>query len=495
MNGMGGGAIAPLDALAVAPRAPSCPGGTSESAGGGWRRFETVNATASGIELRFSTGDAVVDRVLRGFVAACEAASPGRIRCFLLAGGYAEGTATPLSDVDAGPIFRSDTPPVPDEPRRASALFRACSQPCGVHLDAGYGGEDGCYEYHDTGDIWLARSAVERRVYVKLAQRVLYGEDIRPRIPLPSIQWWARACFFSPPHHYVAPHFMALTRDLAPGDGAAARPLVYPLDYPDPEDPFRGYARTPLTGRDGTVHPTTRGIVRTVLSGAMALLAWKARRYDTHKGQLAAAYCEHVGGPWSDFVEAVDRTCRVELGYLVPEHRAARERLRALCREMPGFENHVLERHRAFVLEQIDQAARGAAGEPWLPAELAGWLLETSPDDVRALGASGRRPSAWLDGRRRFALRPCLERWAAAMLGRVLHPDDSATAAALDALAAADTADTEVVRRAVRAPRTALAARDGDRRHARGTVLSRRALAPTEDPPGEQRHTSVPLTC
>src|SRR5690348_16536848 len=80
----------------------------------------------SEIELQYSTGDVAIDRVLCGFIGACEAAFPGRIRCFVVAGGYAEGTATPLSDIDAGPIFRSDTPPVPDEPRRANALFRAC---------------------------------------------------------------------------------------------------------------------------------------------------------------------------------------------------------------------------------------------------------------------------------------------------------------------------------------------------------------------------------
>ena len=158
-----------------------------------------------------------------------------------------------------------------------------------IHLDATISADDSPYAYRDTGDVWVSRGAVEARVCLKLAHRIVWGEDFRNPIPLPSIEWWARACFFSPPHHYGAPYFMAVTRGLAHGDGRDARPLVYPLDYPDPTDPFYGYARYPLTARDGTVHRTTRGLVRTVLSGAMALLAWKARRYVTHKGERAVA--------------------------------------------------------------------------------------------------------------------------------------------------------------------------------------------------------------
>ncbi|MGH2355002.1 MAG: hypothetical protein ACRDJN_25620, partial [Chloroflexota bacterium] len=235
-------------------------------------------------------------------------------------------------------------------------------------------------------------------------------------------------------------------------------------DYPDPADPFYGYARSLLTDRDGTIHHTTRGLVRTVLSGAMALLAWKAQRYVTHKGARAAAYREHIGGPWADFIAAVDQACRIEWGYLVPGDPAGRARLRALCREMPAFENELLEQHRSFLLEELGRAAvtadgkRGTdgiderGGEAWLPAELAGWLLELSPDDVQALGTAGQLVSTMVDGRRLFAFRPSLERWAAAMFGRVLYPADSATSDALDALAGSDSA---VVRHAARAARTA----------------------------------------
>ena len=88
-------------------------------------------ADATAVELRLSTGDAVVDRVLRGYVAAFVAAFPGRLRCFVVAGSYAEGTATPLSDLAGGPVFRGPTSL--DERQRADALIRDCSDLARIH--------------------------------------------------------------------------------------------------------------------------------------------------------------------------------------------------------------------------------------------------------------------------------------------------------------------------------------------------------------------------
>jgi len=95
------------------------------------------------VRLHYSTHDETIDRVLRGYVAAFQAAFPGRLRCFIMAGGYAEGTATPLSDIDGGPVFRA--PLSQDEWERANALVRACSDLARIHFDAGASPEDRLY--------------------------------------------------------------------------------------------------------------------------------------------------------------------------------------------------------------------------------------------------------------------------------------------------------------------------------------------------------------
>ncbi len=229
-----------------------------------------------------------------------------------------------------------------------------------------------------------------------------------------------------------ATYFIAATRNPDRASDPVAFSLTCPLEYPDPADSLFGYARHPLTARDGTVHPTTRMLVRTVLAGANAMVAWKARRFVASKADVASAYREHVGSPWADLVEDVDRTCRVELRYLVPEDGPARRRLREMCGAVLPFENYILEQYRAFMLDELATAQQN---DNWVPAELAGWLLESSPDDVQAAAARGAIASMTRDGRRLIAERSCLQRWAATMLDRVLHPGDTAVADSLDALA------------------------------------------------------------
>ena len=43
------------------------------------------------------------------------------------------------------------------------------------------------------------------------------------------------------------------------------------------------------------------------------MVAWQARRFIASKADVAGAYRDHIGGPWADLVEQIDRTCRVEL--------------------------------------------------------------------------------------------------------------------------------------------------------------------------------------
>src|SRR5687768_3418580 len=187
------------------------------------------------IQLHFSTGDETIDRVMRGYIAAFEAAFPGRLHCFVIAGGYAEGTATPLSDIDGGPVFRG--PMSHDEWLRAEALIHACSDLARIHLDAGAGAHDRLYRWRETGDIWVTRHAVEQRYYSKLAYRVIWGEDYREGVLLPPFEYWVRACFFGPQHLGSAASFIAAARVGSRANDPADVALTYPVTHPEPDDP------------------------------------------------------------------------------------------------------------------------------------------------------------------------------------------------------------------------------------------------------------------
>ena len=176
-------------------------------------------------------------------------------------------------------------------------------------------------------------------------------------------------------------------------------------------------------------------------------------------------YPEYIGGPGRAFVEDVDRTCRVELRYLVPEDHAARRRRRDLCGAMPAFENHMLDQHRTFVLDDLSGTARS---ECWLATRgarrlVAGAVARRRADHLDTWGDRVDDP----DGRRSIAERPCVQRWAAPMLGRVLYPGDAAVAGALNALANADADLARQTAREDRRPGQCLICRDVPTRQAR----------------------------
>ena len=85
------------------------------------------------VHLHFTTGDDTIDRVMRGYIAAFEAAFPGRVRAFTIAGGYAEGTATTPAHASypgpPPPSAASSSPATPtcSTPSIRSPLFRSSS--------------------------------------------------------------------------------------------------------------------------------------------------------------------------------------------------------------------------------------------------------------------------------------------------------------------------------------------------------------------------------
>ena len=280
------------------------------------------------ITLLTTVGDSIIDRIIRHVIGRFEAGFPGRIRAYYLIGSYADGTAVATSDIDLKILFRERLDEGAEE-QAVQQLVQDCAQSSRVDLDVVAFGEDAALAVGD--------------VDIKLASRLLYGDDIRERMPLLSIALWARALL----HGLL--RFMARARHNPPC-------LTFPLDYPDSADDFYGYARRRLRSRDGGMHDTTKDLVRIVGGAASALVAWRAGRYVARKSDCVAAYREAIGDEWTELVAAIDRLCRVELGYRVPEDSEARRQLRALGEGALGFENHFLGQYREFVTPGADTA-------------------------------------------------------------------------------------------------------------------------------------------
>src|SRR5438067_7633490 len=106
-----------------------------------------VTAAARRFALRHSTGSATVDEFVRRAVGAFERTFPGRVRGYYVIGSYADGSATPISDLDLVVLFKGSRSE--EEGRRAGLLEYALAATCPVRLDLTTSGEaDVTWEKH-----------------------------------------------------------------------------------------------------------------------------------------------------------------------------------------------------------------------------------------------------------------------------------------------------------------------------------------------------------
>ncbi len=281
----------------------------------------------SGLALRFLTGTPCIDTMLRGTVGIFEAAFPGRVRGYYLFGSYADGSAIGISDLDLFVVFKEDFIDN-QEADRARRLWHAYSQLSAVPCDL-----------LSFSERYLFTEGHSR---LKAASRILYGEDVRERMPSLSLDGYLRI--------YAPAPAACMSQVLRRADT-----LVYPLHYPDPFGPFSGYDyHDTRMGENGG--RSIKGWVNAVCWAATIIVAFKSGRMIGSKSESVHAYHECVGDHWATFVEAVYANGKTAWGYRVPDDPAGRTLLRDLCWETLAFENHYLARYRRYLLGQLRHA-------------------------------------------------------------------------------------------------------------------------------------------
>jgi predicted nucleotidyltransferase len=289
------------------------------------------------IHLLHSTGNAPIDNILRGLIGLFETVFPERIRGYYLLGSFADATALPDSDIDLCVLFKDSFKD--DEEARASALVEHCARISPVELDVAPIGEPIPYRL--------------RAVNVKLASRLLYGEDIRDTIPLPQIDAYARDALD------LAFRLICRLRQNPPL-------LTVPLNYPDPAGEFYGYDRRQMRDAAGDNVPSTKDLVVTVGLIATAIVAMQVGQYVGSKRDCIRLYESEIGDAWTPLVTAVYEHCRDRWAYRIPEGTEERRRLRGLCQEALAFENQILALYRAHLVAEArheDEARRGRAAQ------------------------------------------------------------------------------------------------------------------------------------
>ncbi len=203
---------------------------------------------------------------------------------------------------------------------------------------------------------------------LKLASRLIYGEDILAGIPLLPIEVWT--CDRMHSSYWLC--ITVFRRSV---------PVKYPLGYPDPASEFYGYDGRTVELTDGSTTNSTRNLIRVTGWMATALIALDAGQYIARKRDCHSLYRQWIGDEWTSLLENIYALCRAKWNYLIPTEPAEREQLRLLCARTLKFENHFLLRYKPFLLAELHAADEGRQAH-------ARWVMEQIVyDDVEIQAA------------------------------------------------------------------------------------------------------------
>ena len=140
-------------------------------------------------------------------------------------------------------------------------------------------------------------------VTLKLASRLIYGEDIHDAIQLPSLEAYIRHCTSG-----------AVT--IASARLRKRDVIVYPLDYPDPSGEFLGYPHEPAAdGSYGADIGPLKWLVAVVGRAAQSILALREGQYVATRAACLQTYRERINDQWADFIEDIYALCRARWRY------------------------------------------------------------------------------------------------------------------------------------------------------------------------------------
>lgn len=269
---------------------------------------------------------------------------PEQIRSIFLEGSYAVHSQVTYSDIDLVIVFKD---------RSISAVERAKAKRFAENL---------AQISRMEVDVSIVDEAVFSSgmpPYLKFSSQLIAGEDIRQQYDLITMDAWARE------RMHAAYWLMTNVFNRPPV-------VTLPYNFPNPQDPFYGYANRTVRLEDGRQVPSTRNLIRVIGWAATALLAYQARQYVVNKKDYASLYRQHIQDGWADFQEKLYAMCRTQWHYRIPEDETDQEVLRDLCRQTLAFENHFQSIYKGFLLQEFGAEVPERVGR-------ALWMLEQIP--------------------------------------------------------------------------------------------------------------------
>ena len=212
------------------------------------------------IVLETSTGNRQVDEILCGTISLLEVFFLERMKGYYLFGSYADGSSRATSDLDLCLVPK--TPLTVEEYEKFQQIKWACSQISPIMIDMIV-----------LDETYLLQKGHFR---IKSASRLLWGEDLRARMPEQSFDQYL--------HAYTQAPLTYMVQVLR-----SAESLTFPLSYPDATGEFYGYDQ-PFLPPKGEAQPNIKGLVSSVCWAASILVAWQAEKTVISKSESVKQY-------------------------------------------------------------------------------------------------------------------------------------------------------------------------------------------------------------
>ena len=186
-----------------------------------------TNSYALKTELVESSGVADVDDFLFAMVNILALGVGERLRSIFLIGSYADGSYAPGSDIDCCFIWKAGT----DEAtiRRGTSLRDHLCAAAGRWVDPMWNGTE--RPFYDERTVEFPCGPILRTA-VRERSRLLWGDDIRSRIPPPRQEDMLADVLAAPLNWIRQYHY-----------GSLDAPISHPLTDPAPDRPDRGYSK------------------------------------------------------------------------------------------------------------------------------------------------------------------------------------------------------------------------------------------------------------
>jgi hypothetical protein len=233
-----------------------------------------------------------------------------RVHSGYLFGSAADGSAVATSDIDLCLVVHGAATDAEIELLRSIAL--AISRSHTAVLDVVVFGSDA-----------LQRDGHYR---IREASQHMWGEDLRPAMPVWSVERYVR--------HYRNAPFSYSVQVLRGLDH-----LILPLDYPDPTGEFFGYDATLLPPGGAALH-NVKALVSAACWHASLLVTLRTGTLPRSKGDAVRLYREQMDDQWAALIEQLYGVAGQTWHYSVPDTLAERGLLRGWCKRMLAFENH-----------------------------------------------------------------------------------------------------------------------------------------------------------